>query len=157
MNLKTEMRRAEKAITDLDYIKSIMEKAPFGILSLCKEGLPYALPVNFYYGDGTLYIHCAKEGQKVQYIQANPQVCFLIVHPTDVSETECSSAMNYESILCFGRAVFSETSSIDVLEKLGAKYNECSEITEVDCQETAIIAVHIDEVSAKRGYSLKSG
>lgn len=152
MKLKTAMRRLKKTITDMDYVESIMREAPVGILSLCKDNEPYAIPVNFYYAHGKIYIHCAQEGRKVSYIQANPQVCFSILHPVELSEAECGGAVNYESVLCFGTATFSESSSLEVLSNLGRKYDTCSEITEEQCQKTAMIVMEIDEVSAKKGY-----
>jgi len=154
MKLKTEMRRSDKVILDLEYVESILREAPVGVLSLCKDTNPYSIPVNFYYDNGRIFIHCAKEGQKIVYVKANPYVCFLVVHPVDIVETECGGAMNYESVLCFGKAVFSETSSREVLEKFDKKYGECSEITEEKCQKTAIIQIEVDEVSAKRGYTV---
>ena len=152
MNLKINMRRSEKAIQDPDHVESILKEAPVGVLSLCKGSTPYSIPVNFYYEDSTIYIHCAKEGQKISYIQANPNTCFLVVYPVDVDESECQGAMNYESVLCTGRAHFLETSTSDILSKLGGKYGVCSDITEEDCQKTALIVIEVLEVSAKRGY-----
>ncbi|MGD2248724.1 MAG: pyridoxamine 5'-phosphate oxidase family protein [Candidatus Methanofastidiosia archaeon] len=152
MNLKTEMRRSEKAITDIHYIKSILKKAPVGILSMCKSKTPYSIPVNFYYEDSTIYIHCAKKGQKIEYITKNPHVCFLVVNPVETTETECGGAMNYESILCMGKASFFDTSPREVLQKLGEKYSTCSDITDEQCQETALITIGIEEVSAKKGF-----
>lgn len=152
MKLKTAMRRPKKAITDLDYVESVLRKAAIGVLSLCKDNQPYAIPVNFCYEHDRIYIHCAQEGQKTSYIQANPRVCFSILHPVDFSEVECGGAVNYESVLCFGTATFSKTSSPDVLLTLGEKYDTCSEVTEEQCQETAMIVIEIEEVSAKRGY-----
>jgi len=151
MKLNTEMRRPKKAITDLAHVESILKGAPVGVLSLCKDNAPYAVPMNFYYENGKIYVHCAKEGQKISYIQANPRVCFSILHPVEGPEEECGGAVNYESVLCFGKAAFSETSSPEVLSKLGRKYNTCSEITKEECQKTATIEIEIDEVSAKRG------
>lgn len=152
MNLKTKMRRSEKAITDLGYIENSLEKAPVGILSMCSDGIPYSIPVNFYYENNTIYIHCAKKGQKIDYITKNPYVCFLVVTPVDIPETECSGAMSYESILCNGKATFFDVSPREILSKLGKKYNTCSDITNEQCQETALIEVKIEEVSAKKGY-----
>lgn len=152
MNLQSEMRRSDKAILDPHYVESILKKAPVGILCMCKDETPYSVPVNFYYENDHIYIHCAKEGQKVLYIKANPRVCFLVVHPVDVEETECEGAQNYESILCSGVATFFETSSHDVLTKLGKKYGTCSEITEKELQKTATIQMKVENVSAKRGY-----
>lgn len=154
MKLKTEMRRSDKIILDMEYVESILKEAPLGILSLCKDDNPYSIPVNFYYDTKKIYVHCAKEGRKVQYVKANPFVCFLVLHAVDVPEPECGSAMNYESVLCFGKAQFFETSSYAVLEKLSTKYGECSEITEEKCQKTALIVIDVEEVSAKRGFEL---
>lgn len=153
MILKNEMRRHEKAISDLGYIETVLKDAPVGVLSLCDGGEPYSIPVNFYYEHGKIFIHCAKEGRKVDILRENPQVCFLVVHPVEVEETECGGAMNYESILCLGAATFSETSTYEDLSKIGAKYYECSTVTEEDCQKTAMIRIEIERVSAKKGYS----
>jgi nitroimidazol reductase NimA-like FMN-containing flavoprotein (pyridoxamine 5'-phosphate oxidase superfamily) len=152
MNLKTKMRRSEKAIIDLHYIESILKKAPVGILSMCNGKTPYSIPVNFYYEDNTIYIHCAKKGQKIEYITGNPHVCFLVVNPVEITESECGGAMNYESILCNGKASFFDTSSREVLLKLGKKYSTCSDVTDEECQETALIKIEIEEVSAKKAY-----
>ncbi len=144
-----------KAITDLAHVESILKEAPVGVLSLCKDSTPYAIPMIFYYENGKIYLHCAKEGKKVSYIQANSRVCFSILHPMeDLEEGECGGAVDYESVLCFGKATFSETSSLEILSKLSTKYNRydrCSEITEEVYQRTAMIEIEIDEVSAKKG------
>ena len=155
MKLKTDMRRSEKMISDVSKIETILKEALLGVLTLCRNDIPYSIPVNFYYENGSIYIHCAKEGQKVLYVKANPQACFLVVHPVDIEEQDCGGAMNYESVLSFGRAEFSETSSREILLKLGRKYGTCSEVTDEECKKTALITVSIEEVSAKRGYSLK--
>jgi hypothetical protein len=152
MKIKNDMRRYEKAISDLAYIETILQEAPVGILSLSDGGTPYSIPVNFYYEQGTILLHCAKEGRKVRILQDNPRVCFLIVHPVDVEEKECGGAMNYESILCSGKAQFSKISNREDLTKLGEKYYECTTITEEDLQKTAMITIIIEEISAKRGY-----
>ncbi|MBU7018867.1 MAG: pyridoxamine 5'-phosphate oxidase family protein [Theionarchaea archaeon] len=155
MKLKTDMRRSEKMISDMSQIEFILKEAPLGILALSKDDIPYSIPVNFYYENGVIYIHCAKEGQKVSYVKANPQACFLVVHPVDTEDKECTGAMNYESVLCFGRTEFSETSPREILLRLGGKYGVCSEVTDEECKKTALITVRIEEVSAKRGYSTK--
>ena len=155
MNLRTEMRRSDKAILDFKHVVSILKSATVGVLTMCKDNTPYSIPVNFYYEDDTIYIHCAQEGQKITYVKANPHVCFLVVHPVSVEGTDCHGAMNYESVLCFGKAAYFETSEYEILSKLGKKYGTCSEITEEDVKKTAVIQIDIDEVSAKRGYPVE--
>lgn len=151
MKLKTEMRRQDRQITDFAHVETVLKEAPFGILSMCRDDSPYSIPVNFYYEKGKIYIHCAKTGQKVQYVQENPSVCFLVMHAVDSPEKECAGAVNYESVLCFGKASFSETSTREILLAIGGKYQVCEDVTEEDCQNTAVIEVEIEEVSAKQG------
>lgn len=153
MYVRSDMRRSAKAITDLGYIESILELTPVGVLSMCMKDAPYSIPVNFYYCNERIYIHCAKEGEKLSYLKANPRVCFLVVSPVDVPVEECHGAMNYESVLCFGEAAYSDSSPRDILVRLGEKYGTCSEVTEEDCQRTAMITIAVEQVSAKRGYA----
>ncbi len=152
MKLRSGMRRSEKAVLDLRSIETILKDASIGILSLCHDGMPYSIPVNFYYENSKIYIHSAQQGQKIEYMRENPHVCFLVVHPVQVKDPKCGGALNYESVLCSGRASFSETSPREFLVKLGRKYGDCSEVTEEDCKKTAMIHIEVDEVSAKRGY-----
>ncbi len=125
MKLVTDMRRSEKAITDKREIERILKKALIGYMGLSKDDLPYVIPVNFLYSNERIYVHCAVEGKKLQYIEENPNVCFLVNKPVKRQGTGCGAAVNYHSVMAFGKAKFFKNPDINKLRKLGAKYREC--------------------------------
>ena len=153
MKLITDMRRSEKAITNVDEIEKILKESLVGYMALSKDNLPYVIPVNFLYLNGRIYIHCALEGKKLQYIKKNPNVCFLVNKPATGPRTTCGAAVNYHSVMAFGKAKFTRNPDIDSLKKLGEKYHECSEYGHEKFKGTGMIEIRIEEVSAKRGYS----
>jgi len=153
MKLITEMRRSEKAITDRSEVERILKKALVGYMGLSKDDLPYVVPMNFLYLNGKIYIHCALEGKKLQYIRENPNVCFLVNEPVKRRGTSCGDAVSYHSVMVFGKARFRRKPDITRLRRLGAKYYECAEYGHEKFKGTGMIEIRIGEVSAKRGYS----
>jgi len=153
MKLRTDMRRSEKAITDKGEVERILKKALVGYMGLSKDDLPYVIPVNFLYLNGKIYVHCALEGKKLQYIEVNPNVCFLVNEPVKRRGTDCGAAVNYHSVMAFGKARFKRSPDINRLRMLGAKYHECSEYGHEKFKGAGMIEIRIEEISAKRGYS----
>lgn len=43
---------------------------------MCVDNIPYIVPLNFEYQENVFYMHCAKEGRKLEMIKENPFVCF---------------------------------------------------------------------------------
>jgi uncharacterized protein len=76
------------------------------------EGLPYLLPFNFGYENGTLYFHSARMGKKTGILTHNPNVC--VEFSTDYllrfqnEKVGCSYTMKYRSVLAYGRVKFIE-------------------------------------------------
>jgi nitroimidazol reductase NimA-like FMN-containing flavoprotein (pyridoxamine 5'-phosphate oxidase superfamily) len=103
------MRRADRQVTEVSEILSIIEKCEVCRLALCDGDFPYVVPLNFgyEYSDGglTLYFHCAKEGKKLGLIAQNPNAAFSLDLPGPVRRvnTACEFTMGYESVLGRGR------------------------------------------------------
>ncbi len=74
------MRRRDREITDKSRMADILMRAQ--AMSLAFAGEPYVIPMNYGFAfDGerfTLYIHGAKEGQKVDRMLADPRVAFTV-------------------------------------------------------------------------------
>ena len=72
------MRRVDREVTDRLQIKSIIEQAKIVHIGMIDESRPYVVPMQygFEFIDGklTLYVHCAKEGRKLDIIKKNPSV-----------------------------------------------------------------------------------
>lgn len=72
------MRRIEKSIESMEEIDLIIQSENILRLGLCVENQPYIIPVNYGYLDKQFFVHCAKEGRKLDMIALNPNVCIEI-------------------------------------------------------------------------------
>ena len=100
------MRRKEKEITDIKEIESIIQKSQVCRLALADEGLPYIVPLCFGYKNKMLYFHSAKEGQKIDILRRNRQVCFEFDIDAWIrsGKTACAWGMAYKSVIGHGTA-----------------------------------------------------
>jgi nitroimidazol reductase NimA-like FMN-containing flavoprotein (pyridoxamine 5'-phosphate oxidase superfamily) len=102
---EVEMRRKDKEIQDNDLIKQIIAKAQICRLGLCKDKMPYIVPVSFGYDGKSIFFHTAIEGMKIDYITFNNQVCFEFEHDVKVvpnDDTACKWTFSFYSVIGFG-------------------------------------------------------
>ena len=94
------MRRAEKEITDRAQIDSIIQEAGVCRIGLVDGDEAYIVPMNFGYADGCLWFHCAKEGRKMDLVNAmerpasrstSTRASFWTVMPTNAATTSSAS------------------------------------------------------------------
>ncbi|MGD6807490.1 MAG: pyridoxamine 5'-phosphate oxidase family protein [Candidatus Bathyarchaeia archaeon] len=70
------VRRKEREITDQAELQSILKNTKYVTIALCKDNEPYLVALNHGYDQqhSCLYFHCANEGKKLVYAQANSRV-----------------------------------------------------------------------------------
>lgn len=112
--------RKESREMDSAWALEIMHKAPYITVSMVREdGSAYAVPLSLASADdSTWYFHCAKEGDKLIAIKANPVVCLSAVTrcaPT-VGPKDGSFTLQFRSAIAFGKAEVVE----DEAEKINA-------------------------------------
>ena len=78
----------------LDECRTALEKANVGRLACALDGQPYVVPINFAF-DGTYLYGFTTLGQKVEWMRANPLVCF------EMDEVLCHN--QWMSIIVCGR------------------------------------------------------
>jgi nitroimidazol reductase NimA-like FMN-containing flavoprotein (pyridoxamine 5'-phosphate oxidase superfamily) len=142
----TTLRRADREITDRAVIEAILRRAEVGRLGLAVDNVPYVVPLNYVYHNGTIYFHSANEGRKIDMLKANPQVCFEVDehYGTVRSNKPAPHSMHYASVMVFGRASLVDDLPLkfDALQALLDKYapgrhyrpmrlNEAREVTVV--------------------------
>jgi uncharacterized protein len=100
------MRRKELAVADKSQMDAILRKARIVRLGLCRDNVPYIVPMVLGYEEGRIYTHAAKEGAKLDIIRANPRVCFEvdIDHEFVITERSCECGVKYRSVIGFGKA-----------------------------------------------------
>ncbi|MEI6434176.1 MAG: pyridoxamine 5'-phosphate oxidase family protein [Bacteroidota bacterium] len=111
--------------TDKKEIEGIILKCQWCHVAMVdKDGKPYVIPMNFGYRDGTIFLHGAHSGKKIDILQNNPEVC--INFSTDHllryqnEQVACSWSMKYRSVLCYGQVEFiaepeAKTQALDII------------------------------------------
>jgi nitroimidazol reductase NimA-like FMN-containing flavoprotein (pyridoxamine 5'-phosphate oxidase superfamily) len=117
-----EMRRRDRQIDDSEALR-LLEQGEYGVLSTCGSNqYPYGVPMSYALYNGSIYFHCATDGQKLDNIKHNDRVSFCVVGRTTPMPQDF--AVNYESSIVFGKAseVFDEEKQA-ALEAIAAKYS----------------------------------
>ncbi len=97
-----EIRRKDRQLTMEESVE-ILKNNDVGILStICENGYPYGVPLNYIYFNNSIYFHCALEGQKLDNIKACDKVSFCVNCDVEILPEEFST--NYKSTVIFGKA-----------------------------------------------------
>ena len=154
-----EMRRSKQQLSD-EEVEAILHEGKTGTLAVNGEGgYPYAVPMNYVYADGRIYLHSARSGHKVDAMLADNRVSFCVVGADDVVPEKY--ATNYKSVIVFGRARFveDEAEKMMSLRRLGDKYNP-GEDEALDKEissgysRVCMIAIDIEHMTGKQGLYL---
>jgi len=99
-----KMRRQEKQLPE-DKSQEILSEGEYGILStIGEDGYPYGIPMNYVFLNNRIYLHCAKEGKKLENIRYNNKVSFTVVGDYQLKPADFTSS--YKSIIAIGKANF---------------------------------------------------
>jgi nitroimidazol reductase NimA-like FMN-containing flavoprotein (pyridoxamine 5'-phosphate oxidase superfamily) len=102
-----KMTSAKTFVESRKEMEKILTEEHVGYLGLSKDGMPYVVPITFGNENGRIMFHCSLEGKKLEYIRANPRVCFtvarnfgeMVPHPQGAS---CHA--DSDSVVCYGTA-----------------------------------------------------
>ncbi len=151
------MRREEKAITDMKEIEEIINKAEVCRLAFAVENTPYVVPVNYGYKEKCLYVHCAKEGRKLDMIRKNNTVCFEVdvdQKIVDKGDVACKWTTLYRSVIGYGDASIIDDfqQKKKALEIIMEHYSGRTdfEYTDNAIEQVGIIKVEITSLSGKQ-------
>lgn len=95
--------RQDREITDSNVFQSILENGKYGVVGLSKNDEPYVVTLSYGYDkvENTLYFHCAKKGQKIDFIKANPRACVTIIEDNGFDDETCEHS--YKSLIVRGK------------------------------------------------------
>src|SRR4030043_1564121 len=150
------MRRKDKEITDIRQIEDIIKKGKFCHVAMASGDEPYLVTVNYGYKNDCLYFHSAPDGQKIEMIRKNPNVCFMIYSDDQLvsGENPCEDwAMKYRSVIGYGKAIILENpvKKAEGLNILMAHYSKKGpfEFSEKNLEDTTLIKINIEKISGK--------
>jgi len=106
------VRRKEREITDSAEMRSVLKNTTYVTVAQCMNNEPYLVSLSQGYDEekNCLYFHCAPEGKKLDYMQANNRVWGQAVLDYGVTD-ECDYA--YTCVEFWGKMVLIE----DLAEK----------------------------------------
>ena len=126
------MRRKDREVTDRTVIDEIIRSCDCIRLGLNDSGEVYIVPMNFgFEHDGekrVFYMHCAKEGRKLDIIRENPRIGFELDcgYKTLITEEACECTAGYRSVIGTGHIeILTETKDkVTGLDSLMKKIND---------------------------------
>lgn len=151
-----EMRRFKQQITD-EECKKVLREEWRGVLSVHGEdGYPYGVPMDFLYDEesGKIYFHCAKEGHKLDAIQANDKVSFCVIDKGYHQEGDW--ALTFHCVIIFGRIQLLPEGDLatEKLRQLGLKcYPTVDDVDKAmagSASRAQILELTIDHMTGKR-------
>jgi nitroimidazol reductase NimA-like FMN-containing flavoprotein (pyridoxamine 5'-phosphate oxidase superfamily) len=112
--------------TDQKKIESFLLGERTGVLGMASDSVPYAVPMNYVWCNGSVYFHGMGSGRKESILSQDPLVCFTVYkeHGTVTDPVPCHADTAYMSVMLFGKAEkvtdFAEAAA--VLQKLLEKF-----------------------------------
>ena len=154
-----EMRRIKQQLTQEECVK-ILECGRTGVLAvLGDDGYPYTVPINYYYTDGKIYLHCAKSGHKLDAIRSNPKVSFCVVERDDILQEKFTTL--FKSAVAFGKAeILTDKEEMrSSVTALAEKYcpdflDEIPAEVEHGFDMLCMIKINIEHLTGKQGKEL---
>lgn len=121
------MSSRNRLCDDPEFINYVMNKARYMFLAMIDCDSPYCIPINFAREDNFIYAHCAKDGNKLEYLSKNNHVAFSMA--VDVEEAPKRNTVFYKSVCGRGIATLLGNASDKThgLDLIAARYEaECS-------------------------------
>lgn len=147
------MRRKDREVSS-DAAWKILKQCPYATLSMCTGSQPYAVPISPAAIDGTVYFHCARQGQKIEFLRQNPSVCLTCVALAQPDSDSLS--MFYQSATAYGTAheVTGQQEKRAALLAISQKYcpkNIAGASTEIEqkLNVTAVYKIVITHITGK--------
>jgi nitroimidazol reductase NimA-like FMN-containing flavoprotein (pyridoxamine 5'-phosphate oxidase superfamily) len=135
----------------------LLERVPVGRLAVTTEDGPYIIAVNYLFLEGSIYFHGGLSGRKMEALQADSRVCFMVdeIGPQVLWEQGCGISQVCKSVVCFGKAEFVEgpLEKRRILERMVQKYvpprYPFSPMTDQNVKKTAVVRIVIESMSGK--------
>ena len=153
------MRRVEREITDPAELEKILNEVTLLFLAFNDHPAPYVVPVCFAHVEGTLYVHSARAGTKIELMKRNANVGFSGSTEPQVTagDSPCEYSARGQSVAGTGSARIVEdeaelTRGMDLIMRhyAGAVAAEDLVYRPGSFSRTAILAITIASLRGKR-------
>jgi hypothetical protein len=125
-------------------------------LGLSNRDQPYVIPVSFGYDGKAIYFHTAMEGMKIEYMTANPRVCFEMEQDVRVVRNEqvaCKWGQLFSSVIGFGtvQEITEQPSRLAAMNQVMQHYSGKNwEFDPETFAQVRLWRISIDQLTGKR-------
>ncbi len=162
MNQRTTIKRhADRAVPN--EAQEILARGLVAHVGFVQGEQPFVIPLSYHYDPARpdrLYLHGSPAGRMQQHLASGAPVCITVTTVTGLvySRTAKSHSINYESVVCFGRAhpIMDSAEKETVFEQLIARYHpgrtagrDYAPGTAEQMAGVSVVEVEIEEMSAK--------
>ncbi|MDR7870736.1 MAG: pyridoxamine 5'-phosphate oxidase family protein [Tissierellaceae bacterium] len=159
MNMFREMRRKKQLLTKDETVK-ILNACTSGVLGVNgDDGYPYTVPISYVYEDGKIFIHCAKEGHKIDSIKRDNKVSFSVIEKDDIVQEEFTSYFRSVSIFGKARILTDDSEKEHALTLIIKKYSpdfadERLKRVKDDTNRTCLIEINVEHMTGKAAIEI---
>ena len=156
--MNREMYKKERQMSS-EATAAIFSKGNHGTLAVNgDDGYPYAVPVNYVYDGGKIYIHSAKFGYKIDAVKRDDKVCFSAILNSKVQQDKFTAA--FQSVIAFGKISFveDEAEKKRILEqfiyKMSPEFVEGGmKFVNAAIGKTALLCIDVEEIKGKENMA----
>lgn len=156
--MNREMYKKERQMSS-EATAAIFSKGNHGTLAVNgDDGYPYAVPVNYVYDGGKIYIHSAKYGYKIDAVKRDDKVCFSAILNSKVQQDKFTAA--FQSVIAFGKISFVEDEAVKkrILEqfiyKMSPEFVEGGmKFVNAAFGKTALLCIDVEEIKGKENMA----
>lgn len=140
------MRRSDREVP-AEEAWQILTEAHTCHLGLISNGRPYVVPLSYAVIDGRIYIHSAREGEKLTAIAADPRVCVEV----EIVTEKPGDCYRFRSAIGFGtaRLVADREAKRRALAAIAAKYEPQYPRHDNDDERISVIEIELSEITGK--------
>lgn len=152
------LRRTKQQISEAEVQRVMNENSTGTLAVIGDEGYPYQVPLNFVYLNGTIYMHGAKEGHKIDAVRNSDKATFCVIDADEILSEAYTDL--YRSVIAFGRPriVESEEEANEAMMAFCLKFNPsvegAKETLAGSMPSTAVIAMDVEHITGKQSMRL---
>lgn len=156
------VRRKDREVNE-DLAYELLKNAEYAVLATInsEDKNPYCIPFSPVVVDDYVYFHCGPEGQKVDNLRDNPNVCITCIGKTNLVPENFTT--EYESAVVYGVAedVIEDDEKIFVLRKICEKFaasnmDNFQKAINASLKRTKIYKIKINHITGKAKKVKKS-
>ena len=127
---------------------ALLKACCLGRLGCIADGLPYVVPINYYFDGDDIYSH-ATPGKKIDAMRSNPRVCLQV--------DDIKDSYNWRSVIAYGtyEEISDEAEQAKIMEKLFARVPDMTPVESrqsIELKTIVVFRIKLDKITGRGEY-----